>query len=196
MWLEPVLMDLRDPENTDFSVLEVRLRSAYHKLDSDFRMKAPGTKSLCSNLAYLYELQHNDEMGEHLSQLKTRRKYFEEIASERAAREAEAEETEKIRHENTLLEEDKEDIERMIIELENKHIEEEKQLKCMMKEQMRSQREQAEAAISRAREESTAERERYRQQQRDLQAQIEAARQRQQEQERTISNLRDKLRRM
>ena len=36
-------------------------------------------------------------MREHLSQLKTRRKYFEEIASERAAREAEAEETEKIR---------------------------------------------------------------------------------------------------
>ena len=56
MWLEPVLMDLRDPENTDFSVLEVRLRSAYHKLESDFRMKAPGTKSLCSNLAYIYEL--------------------------------------------------------------------------------------------------------------------------------------------
>ena len=61
MWLEPVLMDLRDPENTDFSVLEVRLRSAYQKLDSDFRMKAPGTKSLCSNLAYIYEL-----VGEHL----------------------------------------------------------------------------------------------------------------------------------
>ena len=83
-----------------------------------------------------------------------------------------------------------------IIELENKHIEEEKQLKSMMREQMRSQREQAEAAISRAREESAAERERYRQQQRDLQAQIEAARQRQQEQERTINNLRDQLRRM
>ena len=36
-------------------------------------------------------------MKEYLDQLKQRRKYFEEIASEKAAREAEAEETEKIR---------------------------------------------------------------------------------------------------
>ena len=33
-------------------------------------------------------------MREHLAQLKTRRKYYEDISSERAAREAEAEETE------------------------------------------------------------------------------------------------------
>ena len=36
-------------------------------------------------------------MKEHLSQLKQRRKYSEEIASERAAKEAEAEENDKIR---------------------------------------------------------------------------------------------------
>ena len=41
--------------------------------------------------------QHSEEMKEHLAQLKTRRLYFEQIASERAAKEAEAEETEKIR---------------------------------------------------------------------------------------------------
>ena len=37
-------------------MLESRLRSAYIKLDSDFRKEAPGPKSLCSNLAYLYDL--------------------------------------------------------------------------------------------------------------------------------------------
>ena len=41
--------------------------------------------------------QHSEEMKEYLAQLKTRRVYFEQIASERAAKEAEAEETEKIR---------------------------------------------------------------------------------------------------
>jgi len=41
--------------------------------------------------------QHLEEMKKHLAQLKTRRLYFEQIASERAAKEAEAEETEKIR---------------------------------------------------------------------------------------------------
>ena len=41
--------------------------------------------------------QHSEEMKENLAQLKTRRLYFEQIASERAAKEAEAEETEKIR---------------------------------------------------------------------------------------------------
>ena len=41
--------------------------------------------------------QHSEEMKKHLAQLKTRRLYFEQIASERAAKEAEAEETEKIR---------------------------------------------------------------------------------------------------
>ena len=36
-------------------------------------------------------------MKQHLDMLKTRREYFEKIASERVARELEAEETEKIR---------------------------------------------------------------------------------------------------
>lgn len=57
LWLEPVLKDLQDPKyNTDFMMLESRLRSAYIKLDSDFREEAPGPKSLCSNLAYMYDL--------------------------------------------------------------------------------------------------------------------------------------------
>ncbi len=56
VWLEPVLRDLQDADNTEFLVLEERLRSVYHKLDCDFRQQAPGTKSLCSNLAYIYEL--------------------------------------------------------------------------------------------------------------------------------------------
>ena len=41
--------------------------------------------------------QHSEEMREHLAQLKTRRLYFEQIASKRAAKEADAEETEKTR---------------------------------------------------------------------------------------------------
>jgi len=41
--------------------------------------------------------QHSDEMKGHLAQLKRRRLYCEQIASERAAKEAEAEETEMIR---------------------------------------------------------------------------------------------------
>lgn len=56
VWLEPVLKDLHDADNNEFLVLEERLRSVYHKLDSDFRQQAPGNKSLCSNLAYIYEL--------------------------------------------------------------------------------------------------------------------------------------------
>ena len=66
----------------------------------------------------------------------------------------------------------------------------------MMEEKMRLQREQSQAAFTKAREQSAAEKERYLKQQRDLQAQIEAAKRRQQEQEQTISNLRDQLRRM
>ena len=66
----------------------------------------------------------------------------------------------------------------------------------MVEEQMRTQKEQAEAAISEARERSTAEKERYLRQQRDLQAQIDAAKRKQQQDEQTIKNLRDKLRRM
>lgn len=56
LWLEPVLNDLQDRDNNDFMMLESRLRSAYIKLDSDFRKEASGPKSLCSNLAYLYDL--------------------------------------------------------------------------------------------------------------------------------------------
>lgn len=56
LWLEPLLKDLQDPVNTDFMMLESRLRSAYIKLDSDFREEAPGPKSLCYNLAYVYDL--------------------------------------------------------------------------------------------------------------------------------------------
>ena len=66
----------------------------------------------------------------------------------------------------------------------------------MVEEQMRTQREQTEAAMSAARERSAAERERYLRQQRELQAQIETARRKQQEQERTINSLRERLRRM
>ena len=55
-WLEPVVTDLQDPDNTDFDVLEKRLRAAYEKIDSDFRKEAPGPKSLCYSLAYIYEL--------------------------------------------------------------------------------------------------------------------------------------------
>ena len=56
LWLEPVVTDLQDRDNTDFDVLEKRLRSAYEKIDIDFRKEAPGSKSLCYNLAYIYEL--------------------------------------------------------------------------------------------------------------------------------------------
>ncbi|KAL9979036.1 hypothetical protein ACROYT_G016628 [Oculina patagonica] len=196
VWLEPVLRDLQDADNTEFLVLEERLRSVYDKLDCDFRQQAPGAKSLCSNLAYIYELQHFEEMKEHLAQLKTRKLYFEQIASERAAREAEAEETEKMRLENEHLVESRKDIEDKIAQLEEKHIEEERELKRMIEKQMRTQREQTEAAMLAARERSAAERERNLRQQRELQAQIETARQKQQEQEATINNLRDRLRRM
>jgi len=56
VWLDPVIKDLQDAANTEFLVLEERLRSVYHKLDSDFRQQASGSKNLCSNLAYVYEL--------------------------------------------------------------------------------------------------------------------------------------------
>ena len=83
-----------------------------------------------------------------------------------------------------------------ITRLEEKHIEDQKNIKRMVEEQMRTQKEQAEAAISEARERSTAEKERYLRQQRDLQAQIDAAKRKQQQDEQTIKNLRDRLRRM
>ena len=83
-----------------------------------------------------------------------------------------------------------------ITRLEEKHIEDQRNIKRMVEEQMRTQKEQAEAAISEARERSIAEKERYLRQQRDLQAQIDAAKRKQQQDEQTIKNLRDKLRRM
>ena len=82
-----------------------------------------------------------------------------------------------------------------ITRLEEKHIEDQRNIKRMVEEQMRTQKEQAEAAISEARERSTAEKERYLRQQRDLQAQIDAAKRKQQQDEQTIENLRDRLRR-
>ncbi|XP_020609282.1 guanylate-binding protein 1-like [Orbicella faveolata] len=196
VWLDPVIKDLHDADNTEFLVLEERLRSVYHKLDCDFRQQAAGSKNLCFNLAYIYELQHSEEMKKHLAQLKTRRLYFEQIASERAAKEAEAEETEKIRRENLHLAENRKDIEDRIARLEQEHIEEERKVKRMKDKQMRAQREQTEAAVCAARERSAAEKEKYSRQQRELQAQIEAARRKQQELEATINTLREKLRRM
>ena len=83
-----------------------------------------------------------------------------------------------------------------ITRLEEKHIGDQRNIKRMVEEQMRTQKEQAEAAISEARERSTAEKERYLRQQRDLQAQIDAAKRKQQQDEQTIKNLRDRLRRM
>ena len=83
-----------------------------------------------------------------------------------------------------------------ITRLEENHIEDQRNIKRMVEEQMRTQKEQAEAAISEARERSTAEKERYLRQQRDLQAQIDAAKRKQQQDEQTIKNLRDRLRRM
>ena len=83
-----------------------------------------------------------------------------------------------------------------ITRLEEKHIEDQRNIKRMVEEQMRTQKEQAEAAISEARERSTAEKERYLRQQRDLQAQMDAAKRKQQQDEQTIKNLRDRLRRM
>ena len=56
VWLDPVIKDLQDADNTEFLVLEERLRSVYHKLDYDFRQQAVGSKHLRSNLAYIYEL--------------------------------------------------------------------------------------------------------------------------------------------
>lgn len=196
VWLDPVLKDVHDPNDHDFLILEERLRSVYQKLDSDFRQQAKGDKSLCSNLAYIYELQHFEEMKEHLAQLKTRKKYYEDISFERAAREAEAKETERLRAENLHLVEDREEIEGMITRLEEKHVEDQRNIKRMVEEKMQAQKKQAETAISAARERSAAEKERYLRQQRELQTQIDAAKRKQQEDEQTIKNLRERLRRM
>ena len=66
----------------------------------------------------------------------------------------------------------------------------------MVEEQMRIQKEQAEAAISAARGRSTDEKESYLRQRRDFKVQIDAAIRKQQQDEQTIKNLRDRLRRV
>ena len=53
--LDPVLKDL-DADYNEFLVLDDCLRTAYRKLDSEFRQKAPGSKRLCFTLANMYEL--------------------------------------------------------------------------------------------------------------------------------------------
>lgn len=54
IYLEPVFSDLRDPDCTDFIVMEERLRSAYEKIQTEFSKQVPGS-SLSSNWAYVYE---------------------------------------------------------------------------------------------------------------------------------------------
>ncbi|XP_068721947.1 guanylate-binding protein 2-like [Montipora capricornis] len=196
IYLEPVLIDLRDPEKTDFRVLEERLRSAYGKIDSDFWKQAPGSRSLSSNWAYVYELKHSEEMKQHLDMLKTRREYFEKIASERVARELEAEETEKIRRGNASLRESKEDFKRTISQLQSQHTEDKEELQRIMAEQMRLQEQEAQAAITRARERAETEKQQHVNQKRRLEAKIEETRERIRSQEKTISDLQEQLRRM
>lgn len=196
IYLEPVLIDLRDPEKTDFRGLEERLRSAYGKIDSDFWKQAPGSRSLSSNWAYVYELKHSEEMKQHLDMLKTRREYFEKIASERVARELEAEETEKIRRGNASLRESKEDFKRTISQLQSQHTEDKEELQRIMAEQMRLQEQEAQAAITRARERAETEKQQHLHQKRRLEAKIEETRQRIRSQEKTISDLQEQLRRM
>ena len=60
----------------------------------------------------------------------------------------------------------------------------------MVEEKMRTQKQQAEAAISTVRERSTADQERYLQQRGDFQPQIDAAKRKQQQDGQTIKNLR------
>lgn len=83
-----------------------------------------------------------------------------------------------------------------ITRLEEKHVEDQRNIKRMVEEKMQAHKKQAETAISAARERSTAEKERYLRQQRELQTQIDAAKRKQQEDEQTIKNLRERLRRM
>lgn len=54
IYLEPVFSDLRDPDCSDFVVMEERLRSAYEKIEIEFSKQAPRS-SLSSNCGYVYE---------------------------------------------------------------------------------------------------------------------------------------------
>ena len=53
--LHPVLNSSWNPEETDFDVLEARIRSAYQTVDSEFRRQARGCRNLCSNWMVVYK---------------------------------------------------------------------------------------------------------------------------------------------
>ncbi|KAK2566431.1 Guanylate-binding protein 6 [Acropora cervicornis] len=195
IYLEPVFSDLRDPDCSDFVVMEERLRSAYAKIEIEFSKQAPRS-SLSSNCGYVYERQHSKEMKQNLDQVKFRRKYSEEIASERKARELQAEETEKMMRANALLKENTMEIENKIAQLTQEYEEEHRELLRTMAEEMKLQQQEAQSAITKARASAETDRQTHLQQRRQLQAQIEEIRQRMRDQNDTINSLQEKLRRM
>lgn len=195
IYLEPVFSDLRDPDCSDFVVMEERLRSAYEKIEIEFSKQAPRS-SLSSNCGYVYERQHSKEMKQNLDQVKFRRKYSEEIASERKARELQAEETEEMMRANALLRENTMEIENKIAELTQEYEEEHRELLRTMAEEMKLQQQEAQSSITKARASAETDRQTHLQQRRQLQAQIEEIRQRMRDQNDTISSLQEKLRRM
>lgn len=195
IYLEPVFSDLRDPDCSDFVVMEERLRSAYEKIEIEFSKQAPRS-SLSSNCGYVYERQHSKEMKQNLDQVKFRRKYSEEIASERKARELQAEETEKMKRANALLKENTTEIENKIAQLTQEYEEEHRELLRTMAEEMKLQQQEAQSAITKARASAETDRQTHLQQRRQLQAQIEEIRQRMRDQNDTINSLQEKLRRM
>lgn len=195
IYLEPVFSDLRDPDCSDFVVMEERLRSAYEKIEIEFSKQAPRS-SLSSNCGYVYERQHSKEMKQNLDQVKFRRKCSEEIASERKARELQAEETEKMKRANALLKENTTEIENKIAQLTQEYEEEHRELLRTMAEEMKLQQQEAQSAITKARASAETDRQTHLQQRRQLQAQIEEIRQRMRDQNDTINSLQEKLRRM
>lgn len=195
IYLEPVFSDLRDPDCSDFVVMEERLRSAYEKIEIEFSKQAPRS-SLSSNCGYVYERQHSKEMKQNLDQVKFRRKYSEEIASERKARELQAEETEEMMRANALLKENTREIENKIAQLTQEYEEEHRELLRTMAEEMKLQQQEAQSAITKARASAETDRQTHLQQRRQLQAQIEEIRQRMRDQNDTINSLQEKLRRM
>ncbi|KAL9973197.1 hypothetical protein ACROYT_G019615 [Oculina patagonica] len=122
-YLDPVLKDLQDADYNEFFVLGESLRSAYRKLDSEFRQQASGSKSLCSTLSNIYELRHREEMNDHLAKVEKRRFYFKHIARESVAREAEAKQRENILVESEKLSKNKEEVEVEIARLETSRTE-------------------------------------------------------------------------
>lgn len=195
IYLEPVFSDLRDPDCSDFVVMEERLRSAYEKIEIEFSKQAPQS-SLSSNCGYVYERQHSKEMKQNLDQVKFRRKYSEEIASERKARELQAEETEEMMRANALLKENTREIENKIAQLTQEYEEEHRELLRTMAAEMKLQQQEAQSAITKARASAETDRQTHLQQRRQLQAQIEEIRQRMRDQNDTINSLQEKLRRM